>query len=221
MFKKVLVAEDFGSINTGVLSTLRNLDIPNIDTVQYCDDAYLKIKSAVNQDAPYDLFISDLSFKVDYRSQRFSSGEVLISTLHKEHPELKITVFSVEERFQKVRTLVMSHGVAAYVCKGRDGLKELSSAIGAVFEGKQFLSPQVERALNEKEELDVADYDIELIKQLSNGLSQEEISIYFKEHQISPSSLSSVEKRLNSLKIQFKANNATHLVAIVKDLGLI
>ncbi|MGC1633782.1 MAG: response regulator, partial [Gelidibacter sp.] len=36
-----------------------------------------------------------------------------------------------------------------------------------------------------------------------------------------PNSLSSIEKKLNKLRIQFKANNAIHLVAIVKDLGLI
>ena len=70
-----------------------------------------------------------------------------------------------------------------------------------------------------KEEIN--DYDIELLKQLSQGLSQEDISHNFKTNAISPNSLSTIEKRLNKLRIQFKANNAIHLVAIVKDLGLI
>jgi DNA-binding NarL/FixJ family response regulator len=60
-----------------------------------------------------------------------------------------------------------------------------------------------------------------IIKLLSNGLSQEDISFQFKNNQTSPSSLSTIEKHLNKLKIQFKANNAIHLVAIAKDVGLI
>ena len=113
------------------------------------------------------------------------------------------------------------YNINAYVCKGRRGLKELSKAINAVYHDKQFLSPQIAEAISNKSKLEIEDYDIELVKQLSYGFSQEEISISFKEKNISPNSLSSIEKHLNKLKIQFKANNATHLVAIVKDLGLI
>ena len=66
-----------------------------------------------------------------------------------------------------------------------------------------------------------SDFDLLLVEKLSLGLSQDEISSDFKLHKIVPSSLSSIEKRLNKLKLQFKANNAIHLVAKVKDLGLI
>ena len=65
------------------------------------------------------------------------------------------------------------------------------------------------------------DIDILLVEKLSQGYSQDEISSTFKKQKIKPSSLSSIEKRLNKLKVQFKANNAIHLVAKVKDLGLI
>ena len=58
-------------------------------------------------------------------------------------------------------------------------------------------------------------------KNIIKLLSQEDISFQFKNNQTSPSSLSSIEKRLNKLKIQFKAINSIHLVSIVKDVGLI
>ena len=83
------------------------------------------------------------------------------------------------------------------------------------------MSPQVAQALTPKTNLEIDNYDIQVVKLLSNGLSQEEISQKFKDNNISPNSLSTIEKRLNKLRIQFKANNAIHLVAIVKDLGLI
>ncbi len=221
MFTKVLVVEDMDDINKGVYTTLVELGILKIDQVQYCDDAYLKIKKALRDNKPYELLISDLSFKTDHREQQYPSGEDLIKVLQTIQPGLKVIVYSVEDRLQRVRTLVNNYNINAYVCKGRQGLKDLSKAIYAVSENKQYLSANVAKALHKKSNLEISDYDIELIKQLSFGLSQEEISIYFKEKKISPGSVSSIEKHLNKLKIQFKAHNATHLVTKVKDLGLI
>ncbi len=223
MFKKVLISDDLGSINKGVVSVLNNLSIKNVEQVQYCDDAYLKIKAAIaiKEEAPYDLLITDLSFKSDHREQKYTSGEALIKELRQENIDIKIIVYSIEDRLQRVRSLVKTHHINAYVCKGRKGLVELAEAINNVAANKLYLSPQVNEALTKKTNLDIDDYDIELVKQLANGLSQDEISTYFKTNSITPNSLSTIEKRLNKLRIQFKANNAIQLVAIMKDLGLI
>jgi hypothetical protein len=43
----------------------------------------------------------------------------------------------------------------------------------------------------------------------------------FKNTGIIPNGSSSIEKRINKLKIYFKANNNVHLIAIAKDLGLV
>lgn len=221
MFLKVLISDDLGSINQGVGAALEGLGIKNVEQVQYCDDAYLKIKSAADQDSPFGLLITDLSFKTDHRSQTYSSGEALVKHLKQDYPQLKIIVYSVEDRLQKVRTLMQSYKADAYVCKGRRGLTELTQAVHLVFNNTTYVSPQVASALSPKSDLEIDDYDIELLKQLSKGLSQEEISAFLKQNAIRPSSLSSIEKHLNRLRLQFKANNAIHLVAISKDLGLI
>lgn len=221
MFGKVLVADDLGSINQGILSALGSLDIKDVHSVQYCDDAFLKIKRAVFDQEPFDLLITDLSFKADHREQKYKSGEELIAALRQEAPDLKVIAYSVEDRLQKVKRLMNNPNVKGYVCKGRSGLKELTEAITAVCENRQFVSPQIAQAMLRKDDFEITDYDINLIKQLSEGLSQEEIGLYFKKNNILPCSLSTIEKHLNKLKIQFRANNATQLVAIVKDLGLI
>jgi DNA-binding NarL/FixJ family response regulator len=189
--------------------------------VQYCDDAYLKIKKALLDQAPYELLITDLSFKSDHREQQFSTGDALIQKVKEDAPDLKVLVYSIEDRLQKVRMLINDLKINAYVCKGRKGLVELSKAVHSLGNGTLYLSPEVKNALNPKNDLEIDGFDIQLLKHLSLGLSQEEISHIFIKEKRSPSSLSSIEKRLNKLRIQFKANNATHLVAIVKDLGLI
>jgi DNA-binding NarL/FixJ family response regulator len=221
MYNKVLISDDFDSINQGILAITDSLGIEDVTKVQYCDDAYLKIKRAAKDNAPFDLLITDLSFKSDHRTQRYGSGEALIKVLHGEQPDLKIIVYSVEDRLQKVRSLLQLYKISAFVCKGRKGLVELTHALHKVSAGKRYLSPQIANALNNNKDLEIDDYDIELIRLLAAGRSQEEISSHFKNWAISPSSLSSIEKRLNRLRIQFKANNAIHLVAITKDLGII
>lgn len=221
MFKKVLIAEDMEDINKGVHTLLTELGVSHIQQVQYCDDAYLKIKRAALDNEPFDLIISDLSFKSDHRTQEYPSGEVLVKKIKTEYPNVKVIVYSVEDRLQPVRNLFNKHNIQAYVCKTRSGLKNLTKAIHSVYENTNFLSPEVSNALSSHNDLEIDDYDISLLDKLSKGFSQEEISALYKEQHISPASLSTIEKRLNKLRIQFNANNAIHLVAIVKDLGLI
>ncbi|GGG52770.1 DNA-binding response regulator [Bizionia arctica] len=221
MFKKVIVSDDLVSINLGMLTILDTLKIKNVVSVQYCDDVYIKVKKAALDGSPYDLLITDMSFKKDHRDQTYQSGEDLIIALHEEFPDLKVIVYSIEDRIQKVRRLINLYNIKGYVCKGRRGLIELSEAIKAVHKDTLYVSEAVSPALNKKSDLEIDDYDILLMAELSNGFSQDQISANFKEKNISPNSLSTIEKRLNKLRIQFKANNAIHLVAIVKDLGLI
>lgn len=221
MFKKVLVSDDLDCINQGVISVLTTLEIKNITQVAYCDDAFMQIEKAITENTPFELLITDLSFVADHRKQKYPSGEVLISILKQKHPQLKIIAYSVEDKLQKVRTLMLNHNLDAYVCKGRHGLKQITQAIQEVYNGHTYLSPQVQNALNKKLSVEISDYDIEILKLLSNGHTQKEISEDFLESNINSSSLSSVEKRISKLCDHFKANNSTHLVAVAKDLGLI
>ncbi len=221
MFKKVLLSDDLGSISQGVYTTVSQLGIKDIRQVQYCDDAYIRIKKAILDGEPYDLLITDLSFQPDHREQSFASGEELIKIVKKEFPKLKVIAFSVEDRLQKVRTLMYTYHTDAYVGKGRKGLQELTEAIKHVYEGGTYLSPHLEKALSNNSDLEMNDYELDLLKLLSEGMSQEDISEHLKSQNISPNSVSSIEKKITKLRIQFKANNAIHLVSTVKDLGLI
>lgn len=221
MFKKVLVSDDLDCINQGVVSLLQSLDIDNISQVSYCDDAFLQIEKGILDHTPFDLLITDLSFKADHRKQKYPSGGILISALKEKHPQLKIIAYSVEDKLQKVRRLMLDHNLNAYVCKGRHGLNQLGEAVQEVYKGNNYLSPQVQNALNKKLSVEISDYDIEVLHLLATGLSQKEISDHLLNNNFAPSSLSSIEKKISKLCDHFKATNSIHLVAIVKDLGLI
>ncbi|MFT5751310.1 MAG: DNA-binding NarL/FixJ family response regulator [Flavobacteriales bacterium] len=221
MFKKVLIADDLDSINQGVLTVLKEMGISDRTEVQYCDQAYLKIKAALLQETPFDLLITDLSFKADHRKQKVRSGDDLLQVLKDEHIPLKTIVYSVEDRFQRVRRLYNDLDIAAYVSKGRNGTRELKKAIQEVYDGNRFISPLLEPALSKQRNLDIDEYDIQLMRLLSFGYSQDEIRKELQETNITPNSLSAIEKRLNGLKNKFGASNRVHLISLVKDLGLI
>lgn len=220
-FNKVLINDDHDAIVESVAHVLSMNGVEVIHKTQYCDEAYLQLKKAELDGAPYELLITDLSFKSDHRNVELGSGEDLIERIRMEKLEIPIIVYSMKDQLQKVRGLVKKYDVNGYVCKDRNGSKELNEAIKAVATGDLFLSPQVSKALQPKSKMEIDDFDIKLINLLSKGLSQEDISDDLKSKSITPNSLSTIEKRLNKLKIQFRANNSIHLVAITKDLGLI
>lgn len=222
MFQKVLIAEDMDFINSGIKTELTKLNIQQIDYVQYCDEAFLKLKRARIDNVPYDLLISDLSFDEDATMQELKTGDQLVEKVRNEFPSLKIVVFSVEDKTFRVQTLFNEYKINAFVWKSRDGLKELKKAIQLIYNSnKLYVSPHVANALSKNEAIEISDYDIFLLECLSNGNSQEQISKNLDSKKWSPSSISSIEKRLKFLREHFNANNPAHLVSITKDLGLI
>jgi DNA-binding NarL/FixJ family response regulator len=220
MFQKVLVVEDLDSIGFGIAQMLKQeTSIKEVQQSLYCDDAHLKFLRAQKDNAPFDLVITDLSFKTDHRESKINSGDALVRTLKSKQPDLRAIVYSVEDRSAKVKSLFNNHKIDGYVVKGRKGLKYLVEAIHTISKNKTYISPDLSSFMNRKEVFEIEDYDIELLRQLANGLTQEEISRYFKQKNIKPSGISSIEKRLNLLKLELNAKNAIQLVAMVKDLG--
>ncbi len=220
MFQKVLVVEDLDSIGFGIAQMLKQeTTIKEVQQSLYCDDAHLKFLRAQKDNMPFDLLITDLSFKTDHRESKISSGDELVKTLKTKQPDLKAIIYSVEDRSVKVKSLFNDHKIDAYVVKGRKGLKYLVEAIVAISKNKTYISPELSGFMNRKEVFEIEDYDIELLKQLSNGLNQKEISSYFKTKNIQPSGISSIEKRLNLLKVELNAKNVIQLVAMGKDFG--
>lgn len=222
MFKKVLIVDDIDFNDIAAVQVLNELEVSEIAYSKYCDDALLKIKKAYKDNEPYELLISDLSFKADYRENILNSGEELIKVVNQLFPEIKVIVFSIEDKSYRIKSLFDKYGINGFVMKGRNSIPELRKAIEVVSKNSEnYLSPELNYILQDKTVNEIDNYDIQLIKYLSKGVSQENMEATFKEAGITPNSKSTIEKRLNKLKIYFKANNPTHLVAIAKDLGLV
>lgn len=221
MYKKVLIAEDIDSISITVVQTLNQLGITHIDTVKYCDDAVLRIKRALADATPYDLFICDLSFEPDHRDIKIKTGEETIKVIKSLQYDLKIIVYSIEDKSFRLKSLLESGLISGFVHKSRNSIEQLKRAIDYIQVSQElYLSPDVAHILRDTTTKEIDAFDLQIIKHLALGTSQDEMEARFKELGITPSSKSTIEKRISKLKIYFKANNPTHLVAIAKDMGI-
>ncbi|KMQ69678.1 transcriptional regulator [Chryseobacterium sp. FH2] len=221
MFKKILIAEDHESISISVQKTLEELNVPNVDYVYYCDDALAKVQRSIREKEPYDLLITDLYYEDDHRDQNIKDGKELVDEIRKLQPELKVIVFSAEHKSGIIDSLFTETKINGYVRKARNDSKDLKKAIASVYVNENYLSLDLKQDVKRLNSYEFTSYDITLVSLLSQGVLQKNIPAYLKANDIKPNSLSSVEKRLNSLKEDLEVTSNQQLVAFCKDLGII
>jgi two-component system capsular synthesis response regulator RcsB len=221
MIRKVLIAEDQESMNISVQKTLEELGVGEIGYVYYCDDALLKIINEKKAGRSYDLLICDLYFEQDYKAQKVSGGTALISAARQIQPDLKVLVFSAEGKPAVVDSLFRNHGIDGYVRKARNDVKELQEAFEKISRNQQHYPKNIANLVKHQNSHNFTDFDIIIISLLSQGIPQKNIPEYLKQHNISPSGLSSVEKRLNQIRNVFEFSKNEQLVAFCKDMGII
>lgn len=220
--KKILISEDIDSISTGIENTLRNFLSAEFVHTRYCDDALLKLKKAEFDKEPFDLLITDLSFQLDYREVKLNSGEDLIKAIRDADLTTKIIVFSVEDKPMRVEAFFQKFDIDAYVQKGRNDTQELTKAIQAVQNGGKYVTEEVNQRIKQNKDISTIDlYDVNLVKYLCEGKTQDEISSLLIHQNIKPNSVSTIEKRLKLLRENFSAHTNIELAIIFKDLGLV
>lgn len=221
MFKKVLIAEDYESANISVQKVLEELDIVNVDHVFYCDDAVAKIKKSIRENNPYDLLITDLSFEEDHYIQNVKGGQDLVKHAKNLQDDLKVIVFSSENKTGIIDALFSDFKIDGYVRKGRYDSLELRQAIKTVYENEKHLADSVKNSVKKLNTYEISTYDINIVSLMAKGTILKEIPDVFKNKNILPSSLSAIEKRLSQLKTSLGVKTNEHLIAYCKDLGII
>lgn len=221
MFQNVLVAEDFDTINIAIKQALDELGIVHTQHSAYCDEAFLKLRKGLQDNAPCDLLVSDLSFNPGMHVSQIENGVELIRQAKKLDPQLKVVVFSIENRLQVIKTLWEELEVDAFILKGRNNIPELKKTIKTVFEGGRYLSQELAALVQNKALDEIESYDLDLMRMLADGMNQKDIVAHLKAQDITPNSESSVEKRLAKLRTALGANTNVQLLLFAKDLGLV
>ncbi|WP_027382989.1 response regulator [Epilithonimonas caeni] len=220
MFSKILIAEDHESSNFSIQKVLEEMEIPSVSHTYYCDDTFSHLKKSLESN-PYEVLITDLSFEEDHVKQIIKNGRELIKSCREICPELKVIVFSAEHRLGVIDLLFSELNINAFVRKARSDSKELKKAIEAVYNNEIYLSHGLKLPVKSLNTLEFSNYDITLLQLLSDGVLQKNIPKKLQEKNIYPSSLSSVEKRINAMKLILTVKNTEELIACSKEIGII
>lgn len=221
MIDKVIIAEDHETANLSVQKTMEELRIKQIDYAYYCDVALQKIQLATQQGTPYDLLITDLYFEDDGTFQKIGGGFDLIRAAREVQPGIIILIFSAEHRPATIDMLFKNFAVDAYVRKARNDAKELKSAIESLSKQQQYYPRALANLVKQSNTYEFTEFDINIIKLLSQGYQQNEIPDYFRQRNIKPSSLSMIEKRLKQIRDELSFSKNEQLVLFCKDAGIL
>jgi two-component system, NarL family, captular synthesis response regulator RcsB len=221
MLDKIIIAEDQESANLSVQKTVEELRIDHIDHVFYCDDALNKIQIAKQKGQPYDLLITDLYFEADGTFQKIAGGFDLIKSVRAIQPEIMILVFSTENRPATIDMLFKDYEIDGFVRKARHDAKELKKAIDALSKGQQYYPQALAQLVKQSNAYEFTEFDINIIRLLSQGYQQNEIPGFLKQRNIKPSSLSTIEKRLNQIREELGFSKNEQLVLFCKETGIL
>ncbi|PWG79535.1 response regulator [Pararcticibacter amylolyticus] len=217
MFERVLIAEDHHSVNSWVKQTLKDLGTAEIRQAHYCDDAFRLLQIAIREGTPFDLLITDLSFREDRPDQKLHNGAELIGAVRSLLPELKILVFSAEDQPAVARSLYDRFGINGYVPKGPRDEEEMRQALTQIAKHKTYIPREFQQAVRAKNAHDFTKYDVIIISELAQGTYQKNIPFVLEKQGFKASSLSSVEKRLCQIRDALGFTKNEQLIAYCKD----
>ncbi|SEM40863.1 DNA-binding response regulator, NarL/FixJ family, contains REC and HTH domains [Chitinophaga rupis] len=221
MITKVLIAEDHESANISLQKTLEDLAIADTAHAYYCDDALNKVAIALKAGSSFDLLITDLYFEPDACKQTLSGGMELIAAARKIQPDLKILVFSAENRPATIDLLYSQLDIDGFVRKARNDARELKEAINEIAKHRRYFPRHIRQLIEKRNVYAFSEFDIRIITLLAQGMLQKDIPDHLQQNGIKPSGLSSIEKRLNQMKEALGFSKNEQLVAYCKDLGAI
>ena len=212
--RKVLIMEPNDCAFLGISHILRDVLGLNPDHVPDCPNALKQIRDALKKSAPYDLLITEFS-----GTERGNETRELIKEATGIQPALRTLLYTSEVRPLALKAILREPGVNGYVLKNGHGSSQVVKAIRNIGKSGFYLSPEVDELINQVHHISLEGYDFRILTALAEGYSQREIAQLFNYHKIHPSSLSSIEKRINQLKDRFQAKNNVHLIAKANILG--
>jgi two-component system capsular synthesis response regulator RcsB len=221
MIDKVIIAEDHEIANLSIQKAMEELRVQHIDYVYYCDDALNKIRTAKEKVSPYDLLITDLYFEEDGTFQKIGGGFDLIRSVREVQPDIMILIFSAEHRPATIDMLFKNYAIDAYVRKARHDARELKLAVETLIKNQRYYPRFLDELVKKSNAYEFTEFDLNIIRLLSQGYQQNEIPGYLQEHNIKPSSLSMIEKRLKQIRDELNISKNEQLVLFCKEVGVL
>lgn len=143
------------------------------------------------------------------------SGVVFCEEVHKQYPRIKIIALTEHSEYSCVKNMFKS-GASGYVVKS-EAVREILEAMLAVTQGKEYVSPEIERMISKttKKAITLTSREMQVLQLVAKGMSYPQIA---EQMIIAPTTVNSYQKRLH---LKLDAKTRFELIENAKKEGLI
>ena len=203
---KVLVVDDHPMVLEGMKSMLQQIGF--VEMTGLASDAYEALEK-IKTTAP-DIVITDINMPE-------ISGIELTLKIRKEYPSVKIIAMSTFKERSYISQMVQN-GASGYLVKSASK-KEIEEAILSVFEGKLYMSVDINLSATEKEKLisvpTLSSREKEVLVLIADGFTNPQIAakLFLSMH--------TVDSHRKNLLTKFEVNNTASLIKLASKYNLV
>lgn len=219
---RILIADDHQLVIQGILCSLKEVGDFDIVTTNNCDDAFQLIKTHQNNN-PFHLLFTDLSFDNTTEETNLDGGEELIKAIKNNEFDIKIAVITGHTETNRVYNVISNLNPNAYLLKSKCDAKEIGFAIQKMLVNDYYYTHEIHQKIMRRNiiQIQMDDVAIQILKELPKHPKINNLEGLITKNNGIPLKLRSIENKLSSLRIDLNANNNTDLVLKAKELGII
>ena len=218
----ILIADDHQLVIQGIVCSLKEIGDFDIVTTNNCDDAFQLIKAHQNEN-PFHLLFTDLSFDNATEETNLDGGEELIKAIRNNDFDIKIAVITGHTETNRVYNVISNLNPNAYLLKSKCDVVELRFAIEKMQSNGYYYTHEIHQKILKRNivQIQMDDIAIQILKELPNHPKISNLEGIITKSDGSKIKLRSIETKLRNIRADLNAINNTDLVLKAKELGII
>ena len=219
---RILIADDHQLVIQGILCSLKEVGDFDVVTTTTCDEAFQLIKTHQNNN-PFQLLFTDLSFDNSTKDTNLDGGEELIKAIRNNEIDIKIAVITGHTETNRVYNVVSNLNPNAYLLKSKCDAIEIGFAVQKMLANDYYYTHEIHQKIMKRNivQIQMDDVAVQILKELPNHPKISNLEGVITKSDGSVIKLRSIETKLGILRTDLNANNNTDLILKAKELGII
>jgi len=219
---RILIADDHQLVIQGILCSLKEVGDFDVVTTTTCDEAFQLIKTHQNN-KPFQLLFTDLSFDNSTKDTNLDGGEELIKAIRNNEIDIKIAVITGHTETNRVYNVVSNLNPNAYLLKSKCDAIEIGFAVQKMLANDYYYTHEIHQKIMKRNivQIQMDDVAVQILKELPNHPKISNLEGVITKSDGSVIKLRSIETKLGILRTDLNANNNTDLILKAKELGII
>ena len=219
---RILIADDHQLVIQGILCSLKEVGDFDVVSTTTCDEAFQLIKTHQNN-KPFQLLFTDLSFDNSTKDTNLDGGEELIKAIRNNEIDIKIAVITGHTETNRVYNVISNLNPNAYLLKSKCDAIEIGFAVQKMLANDYYYTHEIHQKIMKRNivQIQMDDVAVQILKELPNHPKISNLEGVITKSDGSVIKLRSIETKLGILRTDLNANNNTDLILKAKELGII